>query len=223
MLKQYLAGNAIDTSELNNEQLLQTLLELCGDNRTVRCIDNNKKHVRFFISTTNTLCYQTGRMKSRGWVYDNQTLSSIRKIVPQKPKADAKKQQRRLVNKLRDEVLKHTSFTNQYIECVKNASTERSMYENKLSSGNRIEGKFISLKSIAKHLRIDVSELEAHIKNQTNWESHRFPMNGLEATVQFVKNDKGFHGYLNLEYKGCLNGYYYLLISDRYFCGYDID
>lgn len=223
MLEQYLAGNTIDTTELSNYQLLQLLLELCGDNRTVRCIDNNKKQVRFFISTTNTLCYQTGRMKKRGWVYDNQTLSSICKIVPEKGKVDAKEKQRKLINKLKNEVEKHTSFSNSFIQCVKNANPDLSMYENKLSSGNRIEGKFISLKSIAKHLRIDVSELEAHIKNQTNWESHRFPMNGLEATVQFVKNDKGFHGYLNLEYKGCLNGYYYLLISDRYFCGYDID
>lgn len=32
-----------------------------------------------------------------------------------------------------------------------------------------------------------------------------------------------FRGFLSLEYTGCGNGYYYLLINDKNFIGYDVD
>ena len=41
--------------------------------------------------------------------------------------------------------------------------------------------------------------------------------------IEHKKREGMFFGYLSLEYKGCGNGYYYLLINDDNFIGYDVD
>ena len=54
--------------------------------------------------------------------------------------------------------------------------------------------------------------------------ANQFDYNGYDGSVSFVKDDKGdFRGYFAKEFRNCGNGYYYLLINDNYFIGYDVD
>jgi hypothetical protein len=51
----------------------------------------------------------------------------------------------------------------------------------------------------------------------------RYNFAGYEMSIE-IHNDNGvFRGFLSLEYKNCGNGYYYLLINDDNFIGYDVD
>ena len=67
-------------------------------------------------------------------------------------------------------------------------------------------------------------QIKEAIKNQTEFISRTFDFNGYDGSVSFHIDENGdFKGFLNKEYRGCGNGYYYLLINDKYFIGYDVD
>lgn len=125
------------------------------------------------------------------------------------------------------------TFTNPFIRKCLNADLGESPYKNGLSTGVPIEGKIISLKSIGRQYPWLEQGFRAALRDRKNYDSHRMPFRGYEASlsVKVVEKDyeEGYYkagdvmGYLSLEYKDCGNGYYYLLINDDEFIGYDID
>lgn len=124
------------------------------------------------------------------------------------------------------------SFTNPFIRKCLAADPNKPPYENGLTSGNAIDGQLISIQTIRKWMP-DTSYqmfIEA-MQARRSYHSSRFAFQGYEGTIE-VRPYKESDTYLvpgdmvvffSKEYKGCGNGYYYILINDKYFIGNDID
>ena len=98
-------------------------------------------------------------------------------------------------------------------------------YGNKNFHKLRAKINFITISGIGKKYPRVEKVLRDSIKNQMPVENicYRLPFRGYELTISTRKEDNGdFAGSLSLEYKNCGNGYYYLLINDDCFIGYDI-
>lgn len=114
------------------------------------------------------------------------------------------------------------SFSNSFIrDCLK-ADPSKSPCLNRLSTGVPIEGQLVSLERID---RMCWGFLEQWKKC---WEEKRdgrwtFDFCGYDGSVELAWRDGEPYAWLNKEYRGCGNGYYYLLVNDKYFIGYDID
>lgn len=125
------------------------------------------------------------------------------------------------------------SFTNNFIRaCLAVPATKeewiaqgaKSAYKSDLSTGTDIDGKIISLNAIAKIEPHDIRLFKNALAEKRPYSSGRFAFRGYEASISLELRDNGdLCGYLNVEYKGCGNGYYYLLVNDDNFIGYDID
>lgn len=117
------------------------------------------------------------------------------------------------------------TFSNAYLRKVLSADPNKSPYENNLSTGVPIEGRIITLKSFGKQYPGIERQFRQALKERRSFHSDRLPFRGYEATLWLEKEGENgdIHGGLSLEYKDCGNGYYYLLINDDEFIGYDID
>lgn len=117
---------------------------------------------------------------------------------------------------------KKASFSNPFIrDCLK-ADPSQYPCSNRLSTGVHIEGQLVSLERID---RLCYGFLEQWKKC---WEEKRgdrwtFDFCGYDGSVELAWVDGEPHAWLNKEYRGCGNGYYYILVNDKYFIGYDID
>jgi hypothetical protein len=125
--------------------------------------------------------------------------------------------------KYRKEASKAT-FTNSFIRRCLQADVDKSLYENGITTGNDIDGKIISLASIAKANPRAVKDFETAMKNCVLYCSRRFPFRGYEGSLEVTVAGHGeAMGHFSMEYQGTGNGYYYLLINDKNFIGYDVD
>lgn len=127
--------------------------------------------------------------------------------------------------------LAKATFTNPYIRKCLKADPAKSPYENSITTGTAIDGQLISLDAIARVAPFEVRRFRQALKEKTEYHSCRFEFRGYEGSLAVAvgSDDNGYlqngdvAGYFNKERKGCLNGFYYLLINDNYFIGYDID
>lgn len=120
---------------------------------------------------------------------------------------------------------KKATFTNDYIRKCLASDPSKSPYENGLSTGVPIEGKIITLKSFGKQYPWIEQQFREALKERRPYRSGRVPFRGYEATLELWHNgiEGDISGSLSLEYKDCGNGYYYMLVNDDEFIGYDID
>ncbi|MGE3468427.1 MAG: hypothetical protein AB7J13_16015, partial [Pyrinomonadaceae bacterium] len=96
------------------------------------------------------------------------------------------------------------------------------------TTGTTIDGKVISLNRIAKKYPREIERLREAIRTRTagayitgRWAKFTGYDISIEADLNTETGD--FRAFLSLEYAGCGNGYYYLLINDENFIGYDVD
>lgn len=121
---------------------------------------------------------------------------------------------------------KLATFNSDFVQKCLSADPSKSPYENGLSSGVPIEGKIITLKSFGKQYPWIEQQFRQALKERMPYHSGRVPFRGYEATLELWFTDKEetlMNGALSLEYKDCGNGYYYMLVNDDEFIGYDID
>lgn len=120
---------------------------------------------------------------------------------------------------------KLATFTNDYIRKCLASDPAKSPYENGLSTGVPIEGKIITLKSFGKQYPWIEHQFREALKERREFRSGRVRFRGYDATLELWRNgiEGDISGSLSLEYKDCGNGYYYLLVNDDEFIGYDID
>ena len=181
---------------------------------------------KMFITQNDTICMvHKGR---RNWGNPFSDWEGISKIYF--PETEGEKE-RKMVEKYRREASKAT-FTNPFIrDCLK-ADVSKSLYENNITTGNSIDGKIITLSSIRNTIgNGEALRFQRAVMYGVNYRSYRFPFRGYEATLEVaaVQQSSESHnagdvmGYLSVEYKGTGNGYYYLLINDENFIGYDVD
>ncbi len=124
------------------------------------------------------------------------------------------------------------THTNPFIRQCLAADPEKSPYENRLTTGNRIDGQLISLNAIEKYAGSDTMDaFRRAMADKLPYDSGRFDFRGYDASLRVEVHEKentytqqgDVRAFFNKEYRDCLNGYYYLLINDDYFIGYDID
>lgn len=104
----------------------------------------------------------------------------------------------------------------------------KTLYELHITTGTNIDGKVISLNRIAKKYPREIERLRESIRNRSagtfitgRWAKFAGYDISIETDLNTESGD--FRGFLSLEYAGCGNGYYYLLINDENFIGYDVD
>ncbi|HJI18521.1 MULTISPECIES: hypothetical protein [Bacteroidales] len=137
----------------------------------------------------------------------------------------------KMVNKYQREA-KKAGFTNPFIRHIAEAVPTKSLFENNITTGNRIDGQIISLQAVREWCGEGTYRCFCEaVKNHTPYHSGRFNFRGYDGSlwVEVYDKDDGYHqaGDLNAgfskEYRDCLNGYYYLLVNERTFIGYDVD
>lgn len=71
---------------------------------------------------------------------------------------------------------------------------------------------------------VDMHLFREAVKQGKQFSTVRFDFRGYDGTLWCEPRENGdvMAGF-SKEYRGCLNGYYYLLINDEYMIGYDID
>lgn len=194
---------------------------------------SENKTYRFFISSTGGLCYFKAGSKRRGFPVDSVLFSQFKQFTGRPSELDKKKKEFKTIEKFRKYAEK-ASFTNTVIkQCLALPKTidewskdnYKSAYEYGITTGCKITGDIISLKSIGNRYPNAVEKARECIRTKTVGSClYRQEFRNYEASMSFeIKEDGEFTGFLSLEYKGFGNGYYYLLINDENFIGYDVD
>jgi hypothetical protein len=209
------------------------------------------KKDRFFISDGGGLCRLKPRSSRRGYVVCESDLARFEQFLHPKPPFTAKEKLRkeyRLIEKYK-RMAGEASFTNPFIrDCLSLPDFEswsrdlvepkswekdktlrpKTLYELHITTGTQIDGKVISLNRISKKYPREIERLRESIRNRTpgtlianRWAKFAGYDISLETDLNTETGD--FRGFLSLEYAGCGNGYYYLLINDENFIGYDVD
>lgn len=168
--------------------------------------------------------------KTKGYYFSD--WDNVTKVYYPKPVKEPAPEEieRRHVLKCRKEAAKAT-FTNPFIRKCLGADENKSAYDNGISGGSTNSGKIISLSTIAKQHPWEVEKFREALTNKVEYRTSRIPFRGYEMTLSLELTNEGdtynlpedIRGYLSLEYKDCLNGYYYLLINDENFIGYEKD
>ena len=210
-------------------KITSELYQAIKDKKYTHAILNDGSKVRIFISTCNNLCQKLKRSSRRGFIMSEDNIASL--VAAKVDTKTPEQKQFAIITKYRKQALKAT-FTNDFITDCKAlpdtfekwvADGSKSPYEYGVTTGCIVTGQLISVKTVAKALyNRGESFLEA-LKNKTEYKSYVFPFQGYDGSVSFEVKDGVFRGYLNKEFKGCGNGYYFLLINDEYFMGYDKD
>lgn len=219
-----------DISPMSDNDKRILLTELCKSQDSTIATSTDRTKYRLFINDSNQLCYLKKGSTKYGYFLESSDLKSLTTVVVNlNLSEEEEKEQKRIIlaniiRKYKNEALKAT-FTNPFIRDVLNADESLSLCKNKLSGGVKIEGKFISTKRMAYVLKHEGEAFLDALKNKTNFHSGRYKMDGYEASVELKLDPEtgDFRGWLNREYANCLNGHYYLLLSDENFVGYDID
>lgn len=183
-----------------------------------------KERRRLFLSAQGNICEFARRSKTKGYPIDIEIIegwSDMTRVV--RSETDIVAKFRRYASR--------ATFPSQFIRKCLEADPTKSCYENRLTTGTRIDGEIISLKAIERYAPYAVLEFRKALKERHDYNSHRFDFRGYDGSLwlKVVKKDNGYYkagdiaAGFNKEYRGCGNGYYYSLIDDEHFIGTDID
>lgn len=214
---------------------------------------NGKKHRFFIGQNENLCRFAPRSSRNGYRLTECDIRNYERFIGPKMLTEDEKlKKQYRLIAKYK-KMAAQASFTNPFIracltlpdfETWKNDLREpesweadnktqrpKTLYDLHITTGTNIDGKVISLDRIAKKYPSEIARFRECIRTKTAGSyldgflgRNRGKFAGYDISISTEVRDNGdFHGFLSLEYAGCGNGYYYLLINDDNFIGYDVD
>lgn len=229
----------------------QELHEAVKNGSIIGAIGTNGKKDRFFISDGGSLCRFKTRSSRRGYYVSEADLSRYERFLnPSVPPIGEEKLRKeyRLIEKYK-RMAGEASFTNHFIrDCLalpdfdswrkdlvepnaweKDKSPRpKTPYELHITTGTNIDGKVISLNRIAKRYPREIERLREAIRNRSAGHSiagrwAKFAGYDISIETNLDAETGDFRGFLSLEYAGCGNGYYYLLINDDNFIGYDVD
>lgn len=183
-----------------------------------------KERKRLFLSQNNLVCEFAPRSRKRGYPIENDIIVGWASIVLHTPKAS------NIVAKFK-RYAAHATFPSAFIRKCIEADISKDCYENRLTTGTRIDGEIISLNAIERFAPLAVKNFRSALKERKNYRSGRFDFRGYDATlwIEVAEQDDGYFlkgdikAGFNKEYRDCWNGYYYNLIDDEHFIGTDID
>lgn len=182
----------------------------------------NGKRRRLFINRNeNIIGIVAPRKRTRGYIFTDWT--SIEQIYypSQEQEADT---ERKLILKYQ-KLARLATHTNDWLRKIAGADLDKSLYENRITTGTRIDGKCIGLATIEKHCGSWIMSLfRKALKQGEKFSTARFDFGGYDGTLWCEPRENGdMVAGFSKEYRNCGNGYYYLLINDKYMIGYDID
>lgn len=183
----------------------------------------------FYNREQNAIGIVAPGKRTRGYYFSD--WNGIEKILDPAPAKDPAEDNRCLIRKFQREAAK-AGFTSPFIRKIQHADYSKDLYKNGITTGTRIDGQIITLEAVRKWCGETIYRCfcEAVI-NHTPYHSEQFDFRGYDGSlwVEVYDKDDGYHqaGDLNAgfskEYRGCGNGYYYLLINEQTFIGCDID
>jgi hypothetical protein len=187
--------------------------------------------VRIFYGTFGFLCRYKPKSRKYGYRLEEFFIDSL--VIKKSSTKTPDELTYKVISKFRKEALKAT-FTNDFIrDCVNLPKSfdewvndgKKSPYQYGITTGCKITGQLVSIKSICGKLNSNYHDMIKNaIKDKKDFVTGRFNYNGYDGSLTLSVDANGeFRGYFAKEFKNCGNGYYYLLINDDYFIGYDID
>lgn len=179
---------------------------------------------RLFLSQSNHVCEFAPRSRKRGYPVGVNIVSGWLYLSPAKPK------ETNPVLKFKRYAARAT-FPSAFIRKCLAADPSKGCYENRLTTGTRIDGEIISLNAIERFSPYSVRQFRKALKERRNYHSGRFEFRGYDGSlwIEIAEQDDGYNrkgdvmAGFNKEYRDCGNGYYYNLIDDEHFIGADID
>lgn len=232
---------------MNKPTNFQELFDAVKNKKIVSATSSNGTKFRFFISTNESLCYFAAKSSRKGPYFPETMFPALVNFQFSKPRTE-ESFEKKIYNQIAKykRMAEKATFTNNFItDCkalpasfdqwkkelkepnswdIEQKPRPKSLFDYSITTGNKIDGVVISIERIGKQYPRYAERLREAIKNQS--EGHicsSTPFAGYEMTLSTAKREGMFFGYLSLEYKGCGNGYYYLLINDDNFIGYDVD
>ena len=192
----------------------------------LQVIIEKKKRTLFINRDNGIIGIKIPQKRNKGLVFSS--WDTISKVCYPQPEEERNE---KLVRKYQSLAAKAT-FSNPYLRKVKAAVPGKSLYENGLTTGVPIEGEVITLEAIRKWcVDCTYSQFQKALKEKRQYRSGRFNFRGYDGTLWLETYQEGdnymkpgdIHGGFSKERRNCLNGFYYLLINDSNFIGYDID
>ena len=183
----------------------------------------------FFNREQNAIGIVAPGKRTRGYHFSD--WNGIEKIFWPAPAEDPAEANRRLIRKFQHEAAK-AGFTSPFIRKIQHADYSKDLYKNGITTGTRIDGQISTLEAVRKWCGETIYRCFCEaVKNRTPYHSVQFDFRGYDGSlwVEVYDKDDGYYqaGDLNAgfskEYRGCGNGYYYLLINEQTFIGCDID
>lgn len=223
----------METTTINTEITYNNIFSLVNEDKVKSITTKDKKIIRLFVSGSGNLCYFPPRMKRRGLVVNTEFLETIEKLnFIQDENSDLKTF--KIILKYHKKALKNNSFTNSFIEsCKKLPGTfdqwvkedKKSLYEYGITTGNKIDGKIITLKSIKTFSFNAIgNEVLKAINQKKEYRTSNFTYNSMDANISVYLNTVNkVQCSLNLYGKKDGKEYSYLLINEAEFIGYDVD
>lgn len=192
------------------------------ENPTRLCVQIDGKRRRLFINRDDGGIGILGIGKrKRGFVFTN--WQSIEKIF-YPVQTSEEERNRKLVLKYQ-RLAQSASFTNDWLADIAKADPAKSLYENHITTGTRIDGQCIRLSTLEKYAgSYLMADFKAAVRKCEDFHSYRFNFCGYDGSLWVNrKGDGKVTAGFSKEYRGYGNGYYYLLINDETFIGYDVD
>jgi hypothetical protein len=187
--------------------------------------ETDTKKYRLFIAQ-GQLCYFKKGSGKRGFMLNSSDVKNFKKYIFKK-EISADEKAWKIIDKYR-RYASEATFTNKFIRsCISLPKTfeewieggKKCLYDYHITTGVANEGNVITVESI------NFMNVASIIKERRDLNSSgRYDFRNYEASLWFRKNEDGdYEGALSMEYKGCGNGHYYLLINDNCFIYYDKD
>lgn len=179
---------------------------------------------RLFLSQNDVVCEFAPRSRKRGYPIEGRIIADWTGLSPHtRDESD-------IVAKFKRYAARAT-FPSAFIRKCLVADTSKSCYENRLTTGTRIDGEIISLKAIERFSPYSAYEFRKALKERKPYHSGRFEFRGYDGSLwlEIAEQDGSYYrkgdvkAGFSKEYRGCGNGYYYSLIDDEHFIGTDID
>lgn len=168
------------------------------------------------------LYVRIGGKRRQGYYFSNWT--AIEKIYYPTAEKEETDINRRLILKYQ-RLAKFATHSNSWLQKIAAADLTKSPYENHITAGTKIDGQCIRLSTIEKYCgSVEMRLFKEAVKQGKKFSTVRFDFCGYDGTLWCEPGENGeVTAGFSKEYRGCLNGYYYLLINDEYMIGYDVD
>lgn len=159
--------------------------------------------------------------RKRGYIFTD--WDNIEKIYA--PSQDNEKDRNRKLLLKYQRLARLATHTNNWLRKIVAADPEKSLYENHITTGTVIDGMCISLARIEKYCgSTSMALFRKALKDGKTFSTSRFDFCGYDGTLWCEPDGEGgMKAGFSKEYRDCGNGYYYLLINDKFMIGYDID